>query len=368
MNRAVPLRPVHVRLLEDAKLLELATAGPYIITDEQGGVLWQSTSAESFKVSPAAGGILVHKRFFSQQSLYIKPTDFGILRVAGQSYRGYLRLVRNPGGSSLQVINHVPLEEYVASVIGGEVPSYFHPEAFRVQAVAARTYVLHRMLNGNRPDWDVSAGAASQVYSGLRSETARTLEAQRSTRGEILVFGPPGREEIICTFYSSTCGGGTRPVWELKKDFPRIPPYAGGQIDQCQDSPYYRWKTRIWSKAKLRKALAKNNAQLEHLGSIERVQIASLTPQGRAEEIEVFYQHGGKVTLPADDFRQALQLPSTWFEIENHDSEVWFTNGRGWGHGMGMCQFGANQMAKLGFSYDKILTTYYPGSILVCYY
>lgn len=364
----MPVRPVRVRLLANAKRLDLTTTGPYIITDEQGGVLWRSTSAESLKIRPTKKGILVDGRLLAKQSLYVKLTTFGTIHLAGKSYRGYMRLVRNPTGPSLLVINHVPLEQYVASVIGGELPGYFYPETFKAQAVAARTYVLHRMLNTSRPDWDVSASAASQVYSGLKTETARTIKAQRSTQGEVLVFGPPHRERIICTFYCSTCGGGTRPVWELKEDFEHIQPLAGVKIDQCQASPFYRWKKRTFSKSKLRSALVDNNANRKKLGSIERVQIDSRTPQGRVSKIAILDQTGRKVTMSGNNFRHALGLPSDWFSIEDHGSEVVFTNGRGWGHGMGMCQFGADQMARHGYRYDKILARYYPGSKLVrCY-
>ena len=142
----------------------------------------------------------------------------------------------------------MPLEDYVASVVGGELPGNFRAEAFRTQAVAARTYVLHRMLHNNRPDWDVSAGPASQVYAGLKNETSRTRRAQRSTRGEVLVWSNHGQDEIICTFYSSTCGGGTQAAWDVKEGFEKIDPLAGVKIDLCQDSPRYTWKTQRWKK------------------------------------------------------------------------------------------------------------------------
>lgn len=354
--------------MEDAKLVELTTTGPYIVTDESGKVLWRSTSAESLKVRPTGGGILFNGRLLSEPSIQVKLTTFGTIKLADRRYRGWFRLVKNRSGSSLMVVNHVPLEQYVASVVGSELPGYFHPEAFRAQAVAARTYVLHRMLNTNRPDWDVSDGAASQVYSGLSTETSQALKAQRSTLGEVLVYGPAGREEIICTFYCSTCGGGTRPVWELKKGFKRIPPLAGVQVDQCQESPRYRWKKRVFSKSKILSTLADRNAKLRRLGSLKSVRIHSRTPQGRAREIVLVGQRSRRATVSAEDFRYALGLPSTWFDIEDHGSKVWFTKGRGWGHGMGMCQFGANGMARHGYRYDEILSTYFPGSKLVrCY-
>ena len=354
--------------MTEAKRLELVTTGPYKITDEAGKVLWQSTSAESLRLRPTAGGILFNGHLLSEPSVHIKLTTFGTISLADRKYRGSFRLVKNNSGSSLMVVNHVPLEQYVASVIGSELPGYFHIEAFRAQAVAARTYVLHRMINTNRPDWDVGATAASQVYSGLSTETGIAVNAQKSTLGEVLVYGPEGREEIICTFYSSTCGGGTRPVWELKTGFEHIPPLAGVQINHCQDSPMHTWKTRRLSKAKLFATLTDKDDKYARLEAVESVSISKRTKQGRAREILLVGRRSRRDTIAAEDFRYLLKLPSTWFDIADHGSDVWFTNGRGFGHGMGMCQFGADGLAKLGYTYDAILSTYFPESKLVrCY-
>jgi stage II sporulation protein D len=221
------------------------------------------------------------------------------------------------------------------------------------------------MINTNRTDWDVSDSAASQVYSGLSTETSRAVKAQRSTLGEVLVYGPEGQEEIICTFYSSTCGGGTRPVWELKKGYEHVAPLAGVQINHCEESPMYRWDKRVFSKAKLFSALTDRDDKYDRLETLESVSISKRTPQGRARQILLVGRRSREATIAAEDFRYMLKLPSAWFDIEDHGSKVWFTNGRGLGHGMGMCQFGANGMARHGYRYDEILSTYFPGSKLI---
>ena len=370
-NRAVPVRPVRVKLLEDIKLLDVAVSGAYVITNDQNNILRRSSSGGLLKLRRADEGILVNGRLLARKSLYIKPTSFTTIQVAGQKYRGYLRMLINQHGSLL-AINHVPLEPYIASVLGGELPSYFHSQAFRAQAVAARSYVLHRMLNTNRGDWDVSAGPASQVYGGLNSETDMTTRAQRKTRGQVLVYRSGGREQVLCAFYSSTCGGGTQAVWEVKKGFPHIEPLAGVKIDLCQASPYYTWEKRVWSKTDLRRALlaklGPRNTSLARLGPIKTLQVSRWTDGKRARQVTVVDQRGRKAVVSAEQLRQALQLRSTWFRIENRPQEIWFTHGRGWGHGMGMCQFGAEKMAQLGYDYKKILATYYPGSELVRFY
>ena len=364
---AVPIRPVRVKLLEDIGLLEMSVSGPYVITDAEGEVLRRTSSTEPFKVRQEKGRILINGRSLSRGSVDIRPTSFGTVQVGDQRYRGFMRLTVSRHGS-LMLINHVALEDYVASVLGGELPGYFHREAFRAQAVAARTYVLHRMLNTSRTDWDVASTAASQVYSGVKSETAITRKAQGDTHGQVLVFNEDGREEVICTFYSSTCGGGTQPVSAVKKGFRDIPPLAGVSIDLCQDSPHYRWKKRVWDKGELGAALIGANRRLRRLGRIELLKVSKQTEQGRPTEITLVDQRGREEAVPAEDLRQRLSLPSTWFSIEDHGGEVWFTNGRGWGHGIGMCQYGANQMARMGYGYRQILASYYPGSqLLRCY-
>ena len=369
---AVPVRPVRVKLLEDIKLLDVAVSGAYVVTDEQNNILQRSASAGLLKLRRADGGILVNGRLLVKKSLYIKPTSFALIQIGERKYRGYLRMLINQHGSLL-AINHVPLEPYIASVVGGELPAYFHPQTFRVQAVAARSYVLHRMLNTNRRDWDVSAGPASQVYGGLSSETKQTRKAQRKTRGQVLVYRSGGRQEVLCAFYSSTCGGGTQAVWELKKGFPHIEPLAGVKINLCQASPRYTWEKRAWSKTDLRRALIEKlgnkNARLAKLGPIKTLHVSRRTTDNkRARQITIADQRDREALVSGEDLRQALQLPSTWFRIEDHPDQIWFTDGHGWGHGMGMCQFGAEGMARLKYDYKKILATYYPSSELVRFY
>ncbi len=172
-NRAIPVRPVRVKLHEDVELLDVGVSGAYVITDDQDNILRRSSSGGLLKIRRTDKGILVDSRLLTRKSLYIKPTSFAPLRIAERKYRGYLRMLIKPNGSML-AINYVRLEPYVASVIGGELPASFHPQTFRVQAVAARSYVLQRMLSTSRRDWDVSAGPASQVYGGLSKETEMT--------------------------------------------------------------------------------------------------------------------------------------------------------------------------------------------------
>ena len=371
-DTAVPVRPVRVKLLEDIKLLDVAVSGAYVVIDEQNNILRQSTSAGLLKLSRTSDGILVNGQLLVKKSLYIKPTSFALIQIGERKYRGFLQMLITQHGSLLAV-NHVPLEPYIASVLGGELPAYFHAQTFRAQAVAARSYVLHRMLNTTRRDWDVSAGPASQVYGGVNAETKQTKKAQSKTRGQVLVYRSGGQQEVLCAFYSSTCGGGTQAAWELKKGFPHIDPLAGVKINLCQASPRYTWKTLAWKKTDLRRALIKKfghkNAHLGKLGPIKTLRVSRrTTDKNRAKQISIVDKRGRKALVSGEELRLALKLPSTWFRIEDHPEQILFTGGHGWGHGMGMCQFGAEGMARLKYDYQKILATYYPSSELVRFY
>ena len=368
IDQAVPIRAVRVRLLEDVTRADFAVKGPYVVTDDDDNVLRRYSSSDPFQVLADKSGIVVNGWLVKANTLCIKPVSFGTVRVRDRRYRGWLRVIRNPADSKLMVVNHVPLEQYVAGVLGGELPRSFHSQTFRAQAVAARTYVLHRMLNTSRTSWDVASTAASQVYRGIDGESSKTKSAQRATHGQVLVYTQQGRHQIIITFYSSTCGGGARPAWELK-DVPHIEPLGGVKIDQCQASPYHTWKeTPVFTKQELHAKLAKADSQIRRMKSISKVRIASRWPHGRARDIRITDQRGRSVTVSAETVRIALGLRSTWFDIVDKSDSVSFTNGRGWGHGMGMCQFGADRLARRGYKYEEILETYYPGSELKRYY
>ena len=368
MDQAVPIRAVRVRLLEEVTRADLAVQGPYVVTDDSDNVLRRYSSPEPFQILSDKSGIVVNGSLVKADSLCIKPVSFGTVQVRDRRYRGWLRIIKNPSGSTLMVVNHVPLEQYVASVLGGELPRSFHSQTFCAQAVAARTYVLHRMLNTSRTNWDVAASAASQVYRGIDGESSKTKSAQHATHGQVLVYGQQGQYQIIITFYSSTCGGGTRPAWELK-DVPHIEPLGGVNIDQCQASPYHAWKdTPVFTKQELHAKLAKTNSDIRRMESISKVRIASRWPQGRAKDILITDKRRRRVIVSAETVRIALGLRSTWFDIVDNSDRVSFTNGRGWGHGMGMCQYGADRLARRGYKYREILQTYYPGSELkLCY-
>jgi stage II sporulation protein D len=288
-------------------------------------------------------------------------------RSGASAYAGVLHGVRNPAGR-LDVINLVDLDTYVAGVVASELYAHFHRETFRAQAVAARTYALYQMAQSAGRDYDVKATEASQVYQGLpRGEAGqKAWEAVRSTPGIICTWTSPHGEQIFCTFYSSACGGLSQDAADVMPVDP-IPPLAGGvRCDYCRiaTGDAYRWGPVSITKRDLTEKLVARYPSLASLGPVDRVEVAARTRQGRPRQIRVIGTTGKADELIAEDFRLVVGgrlMKSTDCRIEDAGGSVRFEDGRGFGHGVGLCQWGAEGQARLGRKAGEILKCYYPG-------
>jgi peptidoglycan hydrolase-like amidase len=160
-------------------------------------------------VEIAEGKVVVGGRTMSSREITIAPDEPHIFSLNGNRYRGKLKLTTNPNGRSFDALNLVPLEPYLAGVVGAEMPDYWEPEALKAQAIAARTYCLYIKRNhGVNREWDVSTTEAHQVYRGVKAESAQVWKAVNSTCGQVLVCEQSqGQENIFPTYYSAVCGG-----------------------------------------------------------------------------------------------------------------------------------------------------------------
>jgi stage II sporulation protein D len=281
----------------------------------------------------------------------------GALRVdavPGTALVGELEVRRLPGG--LAVIHALPLEDYVAAVAGAEMPASFPPEALRAQAVAARTFAVFKKLEAvaeGRP-YHLGATVLHQVYrAGPPDPRARA--AAGATAGEVLVF----QHVAIEAYFHSTCGGHTeRGADALGRDLPYL---ASVACDFCRASPRRRWTVRV--------AAAELGERVALGAPVASARVVSRSASGRAERVELSGR-GRTVTLSAVDLRQRLgfgRLPSLDFDLRSERGAVRF-DGRGAGHGAGLCQWGAAGAAAAGEGYREILARYYPGTEIVRMY
>jgi stage II sporulation protein D len=271
----------------------------------------------------------------------------------GATRRRYAGSVRATSSGALQLINVVPTEEYVAAVVAGEYP-FPEIEGIKAQAVLARTYALHR--RGRLGDHDVVDSIMDQVYPGADAATALTREAAAETRGEVLAYDG-GIAEV---YYSSSNGGHTAfndAVWG------RAPlPYLRGRPDPYDASPDSRWTARIAAR-RVHEALGRRYG-----GRVTGVRIDSRSADGRVHWMRL--EGARRDRILGQDFRMMTievfggrVLRSTLFDMRREGSEYVF-EGRGWGHGVGLSQYGARAQAQQGRSYREILDFYFAGAAL----
>ena len=278
----------------------------------------------------------------------IVPLRKGYLRVGGLEVRGELRLREEKG--KIYVINILPLEEYLYSVVGCEIGPLDEKNfsAAKAQAVAARTYALSRMFANSSNFYHIYASPAiDQAYKGKNWETELTRRAVDETRGEIITFqGKP-----IVAYYHANCGGllNARNQPYLKS-LPDTPGHSPGRKPFCANSPHFSWELKI-KKKELETIFGKR---------IKRISLVKDKKTKRVKRVEI-KSNKGTFSLSGEEFRKRLSLKSTFFDLKITGNEVRI-EGRGWGHGLGMCQTGALEMAKRGYSYTAILKHYYKGT------
>lgn len=285
----------------------------------------------------------------------------GYVVINGKPYRGSLEIY-----DGLRVINIVLLEDYLKGVLPYEIGFFVSKEEFealKAQAVVARTYTLYKLLKGTS-EWqfDLYATVKDQVYGGAEIENKWINLAVDKTRGEILLY----KGKIINALYHSTCGGKTAYYWESfgKYNFPYL---KSRKCNFCKNSPKYNWKIKL-SLNEFKNLLASNLRRYfrenVYASDIKSFSILARGPSGRVTKFAVFTTRG-RIIVKYGNIRKLLAyngrlLNSNLFWIRFLGSYVEII-GKGWGHGVGMCQWGALNMSKKGINYKKILKYYYKG-------
>jgi stage II sporulation protein D len=275
----------------------------------------------------------------------------GDVLMGGIKYSGEIEVWK--GEKGLYVVNDIPIEEYIRGVVAAEVGKNWDMEALKAQAVVARTFAVYQKLNSpSSSPYHLTSTVLDQVYKGSNILPAITT-AVGETKGEILTYGG----KPIVAFYHSTSGGMTEDATDVfGKEFPYLKPVK----TNCELSPYYMWE-KIIPVAEIEKAL--------ELQGIKEITASSYTASGRVKEMKITLESGAS-TVPAIEMRKKLgwdRLPSTLITGISRNNSLMVFEGRGYGHGVGMCQWSALQMAKEGKTYRQILLYFYPGTIIQIY-
>ena len=385
INHAHRQTPIRVFLLEADQIQIRGDEGFYSIWDVSNnrklfdtapGQKWQlRRSNNRWYLEESFGkSLLTDDNVAAEAVIEAKSYQDGIVSLGNEnltSYRGNLRFLSvSPG--RFAVINIIDIDDYLQGVVGSEMPAYWYKAALRAQSIAARTYALYQMSNKtDKNAWDIGSDQSSQVYLGRTNESPRTIEAVRGTAGLVLAYGLKGREKIFPTFYSAVCGGHTQdaePTFGLS-----LAPLKGRLCNYCKSvakPKRYRWPSVTIAKHKASELLIERFPNLAQLERVVDIKIIAKSDYGRNERVELLGSNGKRNQIRGEELRLALStkekpLLSSWFKLVDAGNAWRFEDGHGWGHGVGMCQCGCQQLAKIGKDCVDILQYYYPQAVLL---
>lgn len=324
----------------------------------------------------------------------------GLIGVEGRRYRGILRMTPATGGN-IQLVNELGLQEYLYGVVPLEVTPSWPEDVLKAQAVAARTYTIANLSKWEKYGFDVGANSGDQLYGGYDAENLRTNKAVDETAGQVILY----KGEPIMAFYHADSGGRTEACNDVfSSDLPYLQP-----VDDIfyANSPHSEWETSL----SLKDINDRASAIVQEIGEIRQISIAERSNSGRVKKLLLIGKFGEKA-IEKSQIRSILGLKSNFFDILGGDTvlavavssenvkkdirlkgnsvltgqgktrlsggkifmlaaetskvlrtqaseDVYIFRGRGFGHGVGMSQWGAKAMAENGYNYLDILLHYY---------
>lgn len=326
---------------------------------------------------------------FEEGSILVEPMDPSAKITVGHlergdgtpSYYGSFELFTTAEG--IVLVNQLDLERYLCGVLPSEMPASYEMEALKCQAVCARSYAYFHMQEFAYPNYNahVDDSTSFQVY-GNSKEDERSNQAIRETKGQLLWF----EDKVARTYFYSTSCGNTASIeaWGSKLDedhayLQSVKVENSKGEDYEKDLPWYRWSASVSSDI-LERAI-EGNAEKE-IGTLKNLTVLEngdggivqkIKVTGSQDSFEVETENKIRSLFASDEYQIKKQdgskyhvsslLPSAFFSIEK-DGEEYRIQGGGFGHGIGMSQNGANEMAKDGMDYEEILTAFYPGTYL----
>lgn len=332
---------VRVMVMDDLERVAIHFPESYEVKDETGGSVMRDDAGSSILLdgySRYDGGIRVR-------------ADGSVVAINEFALTGNIDITKNTKGL-YRIVNELDIEDYTRAVVGKEMDPRWPAEALKAQAVAVRTYALYRKARPGCTDYDLCSTTNSQVFTGdgrFREGPALAVEA---TRG--LVLADDG--SLAETLYHSSCGGRTEDassVWDRRYGY-----LKSVSCNCVPGSPYDEW-TKGVTKDELTGILSDGGYGT---GRVRSLTVSGRTSSGRVKAVRADTTTG-PVDIKANELRRLMgysRLPSTYFVINRAGDGFTFT-GSGSGHGVGMCQWGAREMADDGKQYYEILSHYYPG-------
>ncbi len=338
------------------KVLLFRTSSTVIVKSSQSlrirGVSLRRNEAYSILIKRInSNQIVINNRLLVKDSVFIDSQGAIQVRKSGTSRsRGYTGTIEiKPYAKGVYVINHIPTESYLEGVLNAEISTSWNMEVVKAQSIISRTFALYKRKKRRKYAWHLSSGKFDQVYHGVEIADARGRKAIRSTHG--IVVNYKGR--LAQTFYHSNCGGMTEDpgnIWQSSFPYLQVKSVPYGEND-----PRYYWETEIpnWEIKKILRRAGKS------IGNVKNMYIHRRTLSGRAYRL--VFSGNRTETMTAYDFRRLAgykRFQSLLFDVVKVPDGYYF-RGRGNGHGVGLSQWAAKEMADVGFKCNDILRFFY---------
>lgn len=291
----------------------------------------------------------------------IRNTSAHKATVNGRNFAGEIRITAS--GSKLTVIETLPMEEYLLGVVGEEMFKSWNVEALKAQAVIARSFAYSKI--NPKKEYDITATTADQVYKYPDIPHENIKKAVQQTKRMILKYN----NKILMAYFHSYCGGATETpvnVWDsFKNGKTEVPaPYKKTKKDPyCKNTApdnLKNWSFDISSNEVLN--IAKNTNP--NVSKVKKLKIGKKSKNGRPLYLTA-YTNDGQAEIDLAKLRTrigATKMKSTFITSIQKTDAGWTITGKGYGHGIGLCQYGAKGMADAGKNYKQILKYYYPGA------
>ncbi len=365
---------IRVLVLESKGSVDLIVTGPYRLkVKELSGKVQTGggNTAVSIKASTIANGIKLGINSYEEAEIIpIGNTKLKLryidvhAQLVTKEFPGSFILSRAKSGE-LMVVTKLPMERYLIGVLPSEMPLSFPPEALKAQAVAARTYALYQLKARGKQPYDVYADVRSQMWDPTKEADPRSRLAVNTTQGLIVT----DNYRLFPAYFHSDCGGETAKAKYIFADSDIIP-LSGKECPHAAES--YKWRFSI-NKDALSTRMSRGGVST---GRIMRLELLDenkrqLQTIGRVYYVKLVMDNGVTQIVPANTFRIALgagkkELASTYFNVSTDSTgKNLIFEGRGFGHGVGMCQHGAMYLANEGEDFNEILNFYYPGSTII---
>jgi stage II sporulation protein D len=377
---ALPGTPtVRVRLLESQTQITLASAVPPLMQ------LGEGAPARQLRLPPntpvplvlTAGGWRIGATPLGSGTLTVTPVPQGSVSVNAAAYRGRYRFVP-VSPTEFDVINDVDIDSYLKGVVAREMLPKWDLEAYRAQAIVARTYALYEAKTAPRNRaFDLYTDTRSQVYGGIRSESDKSRRAVDDTAGVVVAHGPPGQEKIFKAYFSACCGGiGQNALDALgDSDIPPLTARAVGTL--CSASKRFNNPDVTFDKSEITRRIKLYASRRDHpcqdMATLTRIDIFSRNVHGRPSRFVLTDARGTRYALRTEELRHALNTDapagntvfSSFFTPVNNPTTITLTDQHGHGHGVGLCQYCAQALSERGTPHEQIVLFSYPQSKLL---